>query len=134
MKKRTINESVSAMNRFSSKMPKTITEAINFEGLDNSDDMGMMGGEEEQPQDQEMGGEDPEMVDKPEEGGDDLNVESFINETRKRALKIMAKLADTPDNPIYDLSKRIWQICDKAYNDQKEQEQMQNGGMQQKKF
>ena len=74
--------------------------------------------------DLEMDGDEP-IHDEPIEQGHNseanpLNVENFINDTRKRALQIMAKLAEDPENPIYDISKRIWQICDKAYNDQKE--------------
>lgn len=126
MKQNTIKMNINEIKKISSSIPKTINEALNFNGEapfeDNEDMM-----DNEQPAQEPMGNK-PEMQD-----GGEIDVENFINETRKRALKIMAKLADTPENPIYDLSKRIWQICDKAYNDQKEQQQQQNGMMQQQK-
>lgn len=111
MKKNT-STIIAEAKKISSRMPKTITESLNFNGIQREDD------------DMEMDGEEPIHDESIEHNHDSeanpLNVENFINDTRKRALQIMAKLAEDPENPIYDISKRIWQICDKAYNDQKE--------------
>ena len=97
MKKRTIKENIQLMKKTASKMPKTINESINFEGHD--DDM-----------------MDDEMLDEPEheepqECG--MDVMSFVDDIRKKALKGMAQLADNPDDERYQLLKKIWQICDK---------------------
>jgi len=103
MKKNTINENINQLKRISSKMPKTINEAITFE--DDGEDV-MNGGE--------MG--DGEMIDEPqqEEPQDDgMDVMAFVDDIRKKSLKGMAQLADNPDDERYQLLKKIWQICDK---------------------
>ena len=103
MKKNTINENINQLKRISSKMPKTINEAITFE--DDGEDV-MNGGE--------MG--DGEMIDEPqqEEPQDEgMDVMAFVDDIRKKSLKGMAQLADNPDDERYQLLKKIWQICDK---------------------
>lgn len=45
--------------------------------------------------------------------GDALNVEQFVDDIRKKSLRGMAQLAETPDDERYQLLKKIWQICDK---------------------
>ena len=103
MKKTTINENINQLKRISSKMPKTINEAITFE--DNGEDV-MDGGE--------VG--DGEMIDEPqpEEPQDNgMDVMAFVDDIRKKSLKGMAQLADNPDDERYQLLKKIWQICDK---------------------
>lgn len=111
MKKNT-NTIIAEAKKLSSRMPKTINESLNFNEMPREDN------------DMEMDDDEPIHNEPIEQGhnseANPLNVENFINDTRKRALQIMAKLAEDPENPIYDISKRIWQICDKAYNDQKE--------------
>lgn len=103
MKKTTINENIKQLQKISSKMPKTINEAITFE--DNGEDV-MDGGE--------VG--DGEMIDEPqpEEPQDNgMDVMAFVDDIRKKSLKGMAQLADNPDDERYQLLKKIWQICDK---------------------
>jgi hypothetical protein len=39
---------------------------------------------------------------------------------RKESLGIMKKLADDPDNAVYQFAKKIFQLADKAHEDQKE--------------
>ena len=58
---------------------------------------------------------DPAPADMPEEKGegDALNVEEFVDDIRKKALRGMAQLAETPEDERYQLLKKIWQICDK---------------------
>jgi hypothetical protein len=103
MKKTTINENINQLKRISSKMPKTINEAITFE--DDGEDV-MNGGDVA----------DDEMIDEPqpEEPQDNgMDVMAFVDDIRKKSLKGMAQLADNPDDERYQLLKKIWQICDK---------------------
>lgn len=103
MKKISINENINQLKRISSKMPKTINEAITFE--DDGEDV--MNGDE-------MG--DGEMIDEPQQEelqDDGMDVMAFVDDIRKKSLKGMAQLADNPDDERYQLLKKIWQICDK---------------------
>lgn len=103
MKKISINENINQLKRISSKMPKTINEAITFE--DDGEDV--MNGDE-------MG--DGEMIDEPQQKelqDDGMDVMAFVDDIRKKSLKGMAQLADNPDDERYQLLKKIWQICDK---------------------
>lgn len=121
MKKTTINENINQLKRISSKMPKTINEAITFE--DDGEDV-MNGGD----------AADDEMIDEPqpEEPQDNgMDVMAFVDDIRKKSLKGMAQLADNPDDERYQLLKKIWQICDKKPEQQTafsnpNQQQMQN--------
>lgn len=127
MKKISINENINQLKRISSKMPKTINEAITFE--DDGEDV--MNGVE-------MG--DGEMIDEPqqEEPQDDgMDVMAFVDDIRKKSLKGMAQLADNPDDERYQLLKKIWQICDKkpeqqtAFNNPNNQQGTMQGNPQQ---
>lgn len=103
MKKITINENINQLKRISSKMPKTINEAITFE--DDGEDI--MNGDNV---------DNGEMIDEPqpEEPQDNgMDVMAFVDDIRKKSLKGMAQLADNPDDERYQLLKKIWQICDK---------------------
>lgn len=103
MKKTTINENINQLKRISSKMPKTINEAITFE--DDGEDI--MNGDNV---------DNGEMIDEPqpEEPQDNgMDVMAFVDDIRKKSLKGMAQLADNPDDERYQLLKKIWQICDK---------------------
>lgn len=103
------------MKLFTNNMPKTITEAMNFEGAPEEP------GYDDAEIDAEM---EPEHEEPKEEHIDWMG---FVDDIRKKSLMGMAKLADNPDDPGYDVFKRLWQICDKAYNDQKQA----SGAMQQ---
>ena len=101
MKKSELKENINEIKRLSSKYPKTINEALNFNQLEHEPDEE---GFEEMP-------EEP-MDDEPkEEGG--MDVMAFVDDIRKKSLKGMASLADNPDDERYQLLKKIWQICDK---------------------
>ena len=94
-----MQNNIKQIKKLSSKMPKTINEAINF---NENDDMDVMGDE-------------PMMDDEPIENHDDagMDVMAFVDDIRKKSLKGMAQLADNPDDERYQLLKKIWQICDK---------------------
>lgn len=105
MKKTTINENINQLKRISSKMPKTINEAITFE--DDGEDV-MNGGD---VADDEMIDEPQPEAEEPQDNG--MDVMAFVDDIRKKSLKGMAQLADNPDDERYQLLKKIWQICDK---------------------
>ena len=117
-----LKRSINRMTSLANHMPKTVNEAINFG--DEGD-----GYEMEDAHDVEMEAE-PEHGESKEESIDWMG---FVDDIRKKSLMGMAKLADNPDDPGYDVFKRLWQICDKAYNDQKQASgaMQQQGQMQQ---
>ena len=125
MKKNTMKTNIKQIRTISSRMPKTINEAINF---NEDDDMDMM--------DMDMPEEGPE--ESPAEAPvaeDTHNIDNFISNMRKESLGIMKALADNPDDSVYQFAKKIFQLADKAHEDQKEgkdingqpKQQMDNG-------
>jgi len=119
MKKKTIKENIQQMKKVSSKMPKSINEAINF-------------GEQPYEEDEELMGDEltdePETQDEPEEKG--MDVMQFVDDIRKKSLRGMAQLADNPDDERYQLLKKIWQICDKKPEQQTAFSSPNQGNMQ----
>ena len=110
MKKNTMKTNIKQIKSISSRMPKTINEAINF---NEDDDMDMM--------DMDMPEEGPE--ESPAEAPvaeDTHNIDNFISNMRKESLGIMKALADNPDDSVYQFAKKIFQLADKAHEDQKE--------------
>ena len=111
-KKITITENIGQLKRISSRIPKTINEAINFnEDYDDEmmgdEPMGDEMGDEQMPQEKPMEAEEP-------------NIDRFIANMRKESLGIMKKLADDPDNAVYQFAKKIFQLAENAHEDQKE--------------
>lgn len=104
MKKNVIQENIKKLKNISSKMPKTINEAINF---NEDDDMDMM---DDEPMEYEPMGDEPMEEPQADNG---MDVMAFVDDIRKKSLKGMAQLADNPDDERYQLLKKIWQICDK---------------------
>jgi hypothetical protein len=128
--KKTVKESINEMKNMVEKMPKTINETLNFEGDD--EELGAYG-------DENM---EDEPMEKPEDKGEEsMDIMAFVDDIRKKSLKGMASLAETPDDERYQLLKKIWQICDKKpeqqtafgnpANAQPQQGQMQGQMMQQ---
>ena len=131
-KKITIKENIGQIRRISSRIPKTINEALNF-NEDYDDEM-----MDDEPMDDEMMDDEPQASAAVEEP----NIDNFIANMRKESLGIMKKLADDPDNSVYQFAKKIFQLADKAHEDQREgkdvngqpkqqmpQQQQQNGMM-----
>ena len=106
MKKNTMKTNIKQIRTISSRMPKTINEAINF---NEDDDMDMP---EEGPE-EELPAESPVAK-------DTHNIDNFISNMRKESLGIMKALADNPDDSVYQFAKKIFQLADKAHEDQKE--------------
>lgn len=104
MKKKSIKTNITNLKNISSKMPKTINEAINF---NEDDDMDMM---DDEPMEYEPMGNEPMEEPQTDNG---MDVMAFVDDIRKKSLKGMAQLADNPDDERYQLLKKIWQICDK---------------------
>ena len=44
----------------------------------------------------------------------DPEVTGYMNQIRQIAIQGLAKLANTPESPQYDVLKKIWQILDKS--------------------
>lgn len=118
MKRSNFKQDIKEIKKVSNMIPKTINEAINFNEIDNDeiDDEFGMEDEPAEPSEDIITGETDKKIEMPNDG---LDVENFINDTRKKALNIMAKLADEPESRTYDIAKRIWQICDKSIADEK---------------
>lgn len=109
MKKNTMKTNIKQIRTISSRMPKTINEAINF---NEDDDMDMMDMPEEDPEE--------ELPDEAPAAEDTHNIDNFISNMRKESLGIMKALADNPDDSVYQFAKKIFQLADKAHEDQKE--------------
>lgn len=110
MKKTSLKENIGHLQRISSKIPKTINEAINF---CEDDDVEM----NDKPID-DIESEEP--IASKEIGDDEPSIDGFIANMRKESLGIMKRLADDPDNAVYQFAKKIFQLADKAHEDQKE--------------
>ena len=114
MKKNTMKTNINQIRKISSKMPKTINEAINFNETDDMD-MEMM---DDEPMGDEPMGDEP--MEKEAMGDSNTNIDNFIANMRKESLGIMKALADNPDDSVYQFAKKIFQLADKAHEDQKE--------------
>ena len=125
MKKNTLKENIVNMRTMTRNMPKTINEALNFEGDDES--QFDYEPEEDAPVDEpEMGPEEPVASEEPEAPLNSANagveavpgdmrkeVAHFVDDIRKKSLLGMAKLADYPNSQEFEQMKKLWQLCDK---------------------
>ena len=112
---RNYKKDIKDVNRMSKKIP-TLMEAINFR---SDRERGMYEGDEDFEMEDKMPMRKPHMKHSPEMGGD-ANVENFIANMRKESLGIMKALSDDPDDAVYQFAKKIFQLADKAHEDQKE--------------
>lgn len=119
--KKTIIENIT---KLSSKMPKTLNEALNFNDQQAYENENIDMQHEETP---ELNGiEDNELPEEKLNGNEAEKARKLIDNIRKQALRAMASLADTPQAPEYENLKRIWQLCDKAVNEKEEQQEIIN--------
>ena len=116
MKKNTMKTNINQIRKISSKMPKTINEAINFNETDDMD-MEMM---DDEPMGDEPMGEEPVISQETE----NMNADELLSDIRKKALKAMANLADTPEDPNYEVLKKIFMMLDKAVTEKQEQREV----------
>jgi hypothetical protein len=115
MTKNTIKNNINRMKEITSRMPKTINEAINFNEGDDTDYMSM-------DDDMDMPEEMP--MDEPETQSTESGAEGLLAEIRKMAINGLAKLADTPDDPNYEMLKKIFLMLDKAVTEKQEQREV----------
>lgn len=111
------NININNIKKLSSRIPKSINEAINF------NDIEMM-------ENEEMDMMDDEAMEEPIEEpivnseSSDISADELINDIRKKALKAMANLADTPEDPNYEVLKKIFMMLDKAVSEKQEQREV----------
>lgn len=113
MKKNTPNN-LKAIKNISSKMPKSINEAINF-----NDDMAYEG-EDMEMMDEPM----EEPMEEPVEEPQEMGAEKLLADIRKMSINGLAKLADNPDDPNYEMLKKIFLMLDKAVTEKQEQREV----------
>lgn len=114
MKKITTNK-LSSIKRITSKMPKSINEAINF-----NDDMAYEDNDMEMMGDESM----EEPMEAPIEGPQEAGAEKLLADIRKMSINGLAKLADNPDDPNYEMLKKIFLMLDKAVTEKQEQREV----------
>lgn len=115
MKKNNIQRNIASMKKISSKMPKSINEAINFNESEDMD-LDMMDEPMEEPMNEPM--EAP--IEEPQEVG----AEKLLADIRKMSINGLAKLADNPDDPNYEMLKKIFLMLDKAVTEKQEQREV----------
>ena len=118
MKKNTSNN-IKMIKNLSSKMPKTINEAINFneEMAYDNEDMEMM---DDVPMEEPMNEPMEAPIEEPQEAG----AEKLLADIRKMSINGLAKLADNPDDPNYEMLKKIFLMLDKAVTEKQEQREV----------
>jgi hypothetical protein len=114
MKKNTMRNNITQIKKFSSRMPKTINEAINF-----NDDMAYEG-EDMEMMDEPM----EEPMEEPVEEPQEMGAEKLLADIRKMSINGLAKLADNPDDPNYEMLKKIFLMLDKAVSEKQEQREV----------
>ena len=111
-----IREEINELKKLTSKMPKTITEAMEFSEKEiNDDDFGFNEDEFNDIPEDNTNIEEPITSEPPLENNNGMNI---VDDIRKLALKTMANLADNPDDPAYIILKKVWQMCDKKPEEQ----------------
>lgn len=107
-----------SVRKILSRLPKTLSEAMDFESR-AEDDALIDGPESHEPQGPEEA--QPKAVES------EMDVTAFIDDIRKKSLRGMAQLADNPDDERYQLLKKIWQICEKKPEIQQAPSRPDNG-------
>ena len=119
--KKIVKKNIAEMKSLVKTMPKNINEALTFEDEEMADYGDEMedGGEYE---------EEPSQMDA------SAHAAQLIDDIRKKALRAMADLADTPEDENYIMLKKVWQMTDRKPEQQQQnqngQPQVQNGAMQ----
>lgn len=116
MKKNNIQRNIASMKKISSKMPKSINEAINFNESEDMD-LDMM---DDEPMEEPMNEPMEAPIEEPQEAG----AEKLLADIRKMSINGLAKLADNPDDPNYEMLKKIFLMLDKAVTEKQEQREV----------
>lgn len=120
MAKKNIRKEINEISRISKNIP-SLMETIHFspererEMYNEDEDFEM-----EEPEMEETPMMKPQEETIPSSNEGSGNVEGFIANMRKESLGIMKALADNPDDAVYQFAKKIFQLADKAHEDQKE--------------
>jgi hypothetical protein len=109
-------KNINEMRNLVKSMPKTINESLDFS------DEGNMYEEEEIPEDEPVG-----IEDEPDQATASEHAAQLIDDIRKKALRAMADLADTPEDENYIMLKKVWQMTDRK---PEQQQQNQNAPVQ----
>ena len=117
--KKTVKKNITEMKNLVKNMPKTINEMLSFEG----DDAALEGYEDEEMSEEDSLGE-PEVKEEPNRVTASEHAAQLIDDIRKKALRAMADLADTPEDENYIMLKKVWQMTDRK---PEQQQQNQNG-------
>ncbi len=115
MAKKNIRKEINEISRISKNIP-SLMETIHFSPERERE----MYNEDEDFEMEETPMVKPEEEKVPSSHEDSNNVEGFIANMRKESLGIMKALADNPDDAVYQFAKKIFQLADKAHEDQKE--------------
>ena len=106
------------------------------EGFYLNDDDDDFGADDETFGNDEIPDEVPQGEMPPQEGGEAPKEDSaaslggdFVNKIRAITLDGMKQLNNTPEDPRFQALLKIFNICNKAVDDQKEQQQPQNPAM-----
>lgn len=121
MAKKNLRKEINEISRISKNIP-SLMETIHFSPERERE----MYAEDEDFDAQEPEMEEAPMTNQPQQkemplsNEGDSNVEGFIANMRKESLGIMKALSDNPDDAVYQFAKKIFQLADKAHEDQKE--------------
>lgn len=100
------------------------------EGFYLEDDDDYAGPETDAYDDSDVPAEVPQEGNAPKEDSAASLGSDFVNQIRAITLDGMKQLNDTPDDPKFQALLKIFNICNKAVDDQKEQQQPQRPNMQ----
>lgn len=108
MKKTNIKQNINEIKKISSKFPKSLNEALNFNEVeDDNEEIGFE--DEEEPE--VMHEREPE-IEQPMNNASQ-KAKKLIDDIRKMSLRAMAELADTPEDENYLMLKKVWSMTDK---------------------
>ena len=113
--KKTVKHELNEMKNLVKNMPKSLNETINFNEIEDPEEY-----DEELPAGDEM----EEVDDEPDQITASEHAAQLIDDIRKKALRAMADLAETPEDENYIMLKKVWQMTDRK----PEQQQQQNNG------
>ena len=115
--KKTVKHELDEMKNLVKNMPKTINEMINF-----NEDEDPEAYEEEMPVEDDM----EDVEDEPDQVTASEHAAQLIDDIRKKALRAMADLAETPEDENYIMLKKVWQMTDRKPEQQQQNQQQQN--------
>jgi hypothetical protein len=116
--KKNVSKDIAEMKTFVKKMPKSINEILSFE--DSGEEMGEY---EDEAMPEEAPVEEPEIENEPDQATASEHAAQLIDDIRKKALRAMADLADTPEDENYIMLKKVWQMTDRKPEQQQQQNQ-----------